>query len=261
MDNKEFAPKELMEYIKLAQVKSTNEELSNFYNICLEKLDKYIKTGQIDACKKVEYLAKNVEKEFKLLEHGINTYIYFNDIKEYINNVKDKQISIIELENYEREIPDEIANTVIMCKENNLFDKYIVIFTDYNKEMSKKVSKKDREKDPILLGMFYDDKSETACPRFYYLGDWEDEYCDLTLEKFLTTVGQDKEYTINRPAKTLNELTEDLSKLVKSKNSNFTTNIDIGTTKIKVSPEEWKQSESKSKNIFKRIKSIFKKGE
>ena len=96
--------------------------------------------------KKVEYLAKNVEKEFKLLEHGINTYIYFNDIKDYISNVKDKQISIIELENYEREIPDEIADTVIMCKENNLFDKYIVIFTDYNKEMSKKVEKKIEKK-------------------------------------------------------------------------------------------------------------------
>lgn len=28
--------------------------------------------------------------------------------------------------------------------------------------------------------------------KLYYIGDWEDEYCDLTLDKFLDTISKEK---------------------------------------------------------------------
>lgn len=257
----QITPKELMEQIKSMKTKITNDDLQSFYNVCLEKLDKYIITGQIDACKKIKFLIDNVSREYKLIENGIDTFVYFNDIKDYINQVKDKQISIIELSRYEREIPDEIIDVISMCRENNLFDEYIILFTDYQKEMSKKTAKQDREKDPILFGMMYNEETNTACPRFYYLGDWEDEYCDLTLEKMLSKIGEDKAHNISKPVKTIEELNEKLNKLTTPKGT-FISNqtIQLSQSSIKVDKELYIE-DSKIKNIFKKVKSIFKKGE
>lgn len=260
-ENKQITPLELMKMIKSSKEKTTEESLINFYNVCLKKLEKYITTGQIDAAKKVKFLIDNVEKEKKLLELGINTFVYFKDISDYVENVKDKQLSIIELSRYEREVPDEIADVVAMCKENDLFDEYMVLFTDYHKEMSKKTRKQDREKDPILFGIFLNKDEDTACPRFYYLGDWEDEHCDLTLERMLAKIGDDKAHKVEAPAKTLEELTEKLNSLTKNNgttiyrfvSSTNLTNIDS------VKNEEYIRSVKNKKSLFNKVKSIFKK--
>ena len=260
-ENKQITPLELMKMIKSSKEKTTEESLINFYNVCLKKLEKYITTGQIDAAKKVKFLIDNVEKEKKLLELGINTFVYFKDISDYVENVKDKQLSIIELSRYEREVPDEIADVVAMCKENNLFDEYMVLFTDYHKEMSKKTRKQDREKDPILFGIFLNKDEDTACPRFYYLGDWEDEHCDLTLERMLAKIGDDKAHKVEAPAKTLEELTEKLNSLTKNNgttiyrfvSSTNLTNIDS------VKNEEYIRSVKNKNSFFNKVKSIFKK--
>lgn len=255
-------PKELMEQIKSMKHKITNDDLSRFYDVCLEKLDKYIITGQIDACNKIKFLIDNVNREYKLIEHGIDTFVYFNDIRDYIDKVKDKQISIIELSRYEREIPDDIIDVVALCREHNLFDEYIVLFTDYQKEMSKKTAKQDREKDPILFGMMYDDKTSSACPRFYYLGDWEDNYCDLTLEKMLAKIGEDKEHKIEKPLKSIDELNERLNTLTNKNRNGFikTSVVQLSQRQLNVGTELYTKS-SKPRNVFKKIKSIFKKGE
>lgn len=260
-ENKQITPLELMKMIKSSKEKTTEESLINFYNVCLKKLEKYITTGQIDAAKKVKFLIDNVEKEKKLLELGINTFVYFKDISDYVENVKDKQLSIIELSRYEREVPDEIADVVAMCKQNNLFDEYMVLFTDYHKEMSKKTRKQDREKDPILFGIFLNKDEDTACPRFYYLGDWEDEHCDLTLERMLAKIGDDKAHKVEAPAKTLEELTEKLNSLTKNNgttiyrfvSSTNLTNIDS------VKNEEYIKSVKNKNSFFDKVKSIFKK--
>lgn len=261
-EKKQITPLELMKMIKSSKEKTTEESLINFYNVCLKKLEKYIATGQVDAAKKVKFLIDNVEKEKKLLELGINTFVYFKDISDYIENVKDKQLSIIELSRYEREVPDEIADVVAMCKQNDLFDEYMVLFTDYNKEMSKKTRKQDREKDPILFGIFLNKDKDTACPRFYYLGDWEDEHCDLTLERMLAKIGDDKAHKVEAPAKTLEELTEKLNSLTSNKGMSvfhFTSTSNLSRVED-ISSELFVQDNKKKKNsFFSKVKSIFKK--
>lgn len=261
MTEKELTPLELMKMIKNSKEKTTSETLDNFYNICLKKLDKYITTGQVDACKKIKFLIDNVEREKKLLDFGIDTFIYFKDIADYIETVKNKQLSIIELSRYEREIPDEIANVVAICKENKLFDEYMVLFTDYNKEMSKKTKKEDREKDPILFGIFLDDRKATACPRFYYLGDWEDEYCNLTLERMLAKIGDEKRHSVDKPVRTLEELTEKLNNLTKSNGStifHFKTTTNLSNIES-ISSEKFTQNTKPKESFFGKVKSIFKK--
>lgn len=57
---------------------------------------------------------------------GVDTFIYRDDIEEYIDNVAKDVVKIIELENYEREIPDEIVSVVEAVKGK--FDKLYVLF-------------------------------------------------------------------------------------------------------------------------------------
>ena len=44
-----------------------------------------------------------------------------------------------------------------------------------------------KRKDPILFGVI------AGSNKLYYIADWVDEYCDLTLEKFIDTIGVKKE--------------------------------------------------------------------
>ena len=80
-----------------------------------------------------------------------------------------------------REIPDEIVDTVAKVKD--IFDELYVVFTDYTGKEERKVAKERRDKDPILFGVFKN--NVVVSDRFYFLGDWVDEYCDLTLDKFI----------------------------------------------------------------------------
>ena len=156
-----------------------------------------------------------IEKEREIVKMGINTFIYRDDIEEYIDNVAKDTVKIIELENYEREIPDEIVNLIAEVKDK--FDQLYVVFTDYTGKVERQIEKERREKDPILFGTFQNQADRTVIDRFYYLGDWEDEYCDLTLDKMVNETEKAGKRniikTISTP-KDIEELKEQLNSLV-----------------------------------------------
>ena len=179
----ELTPQEYFEQVKERKHHITDEELVKVYDNCLELLNKYKITGQRKGIRKLLFHLECVEKEREIVKMGIDTFIYRDDIEEYIDTVAKDTVKIIELENYEREIPDEIVNLIAKVKDK--FDQLYVVFTDYTGKIARRVEKERRSKDPILFGTFQNLQSRTVIDRFYYLGDWEDEYCDLTLDKMV----------------------------------------------------------------------------
>lgn len=221
MEEIKLTPKEYFEYIKGKKNLVTNEDLKKIYDNSLKLLEKYIITGQIKAALKLKFHLETIEKEKQIVDLGINTFVYKDDIEEYIDNVEGDVVKIIELENYEREVPDEIVAKISSVK--NLFSNFYVVFTDYSGKIEKKIAKERREKDPILFGTFEDKKSSTIVERFYFIGDWIDEYCDLTLERMvaeMNIVGKNIAHNISTP-KTFEELKEQLAKLEKTEDSNL----------------------------------------
>ena len=197
----ELDPQEYFDYLKSKVKEISNSELDEFYNGCLALVEKYKTTGQIKVLNKIKFLVDCVEKEKKLVEMGITKYVYRDDIEDYIDNISKDAVKIIEIENYPRDIPDEIVKVV--AKTKDIFDRLYVVFTDYTGKVEKQVEAERRRKDPILFGTFqravsFRDGSQIN-DRFYYLGDWEDEYCDLTLDKFLREAGRDKLNTVEIP--------------------------------------------------------------
>jgi len=241
-EQKELNPSEYFEIVKARKQTITDEDLSKIYDNCLELLNKYKITGQTAGMRKLLFHLESVESEREIVKMGITTFIYRDDIEEYIDNIAKDTVKIIELEKYEREIPDEIVAIIEQVKDK--FDQLYVLFTDYTGKVERQVEKERRQKDPILFGTFQNEKTKTVIDRFYFLGNWEDEYCDLTLDKMVNEVETSKKRnivrTINTP-KDIEELKEQLDKLVPS----------MDTFRIDT---------RKKKNVFKRIKSYLSGG-
>ena len=178
-----LSPSEYFDTIKGLKNNITDEALVKVYDNCLEILNKYKATGQWKGAKKLIFHLETIEKEREIVKLGIDTFVYKDDIEAYISNVASDVVKIIDLESYEREIPDEIVEVIQKVKDK--FDQLYVVFTDYTGEHERKVEKERRDKDPILFGAFKDKGNSVIIDRFYYLGDWVDEYGDLTLDKMV----------------------------------------------------------------------------
>lgn len=165
---------------------NTKESLELYYNNALALGAKYKASNQIASLRKLAYLISTIEKEKELLKLGIDQYIYRDDIQFYINHsTKRSPVCLQELVNYEREIPDEIVKKIESCK--HLFGSSIyVLFTDYTGKVSEKAEAIKRATDPIVFGTFEDRANNVASDKCYVIGDWEDEFCDLTLSKLIS---------------------------------------------------------------------------
>lgn len=213
----ELSPSEYFEQVKEKKNHITDEDLRKVYDNCLELLNKYNVTGQKKGMRKLMFHLECIEKEREIVRMGIDTFVYRDDIEEYIDNVAKNTVKIIELENYEREIPDEIVDVISKVKDK--FDQIYVVFTDYTGKVEKQVQKERRERDPILFGTFQNQTNRTVIDRFYYLGDWEDEHCDLTLDKMVNETEKLGKRKIVRTISTptdLEELKSQLSALTES---------------------------------------------
>lgn len=218
--SKTITPAEYFARLKELKYENTNEALDEFYDASLALLKKYKLFGQKKMIEKLMFIVECVPKEKQLLDLGVNTFIYRDDIEEYINTIEGKAVKIIEMKNYPRDIPEEFSDIIVKTKD--IFDDFYILFTDYNGREERRVQKERREKDPILLGVFK--KNSVMNDRFYYLGDWVDEYCDLTLEKLIKEAGEEIIRNIKVP-ENKNQLIEECNKLIKGNNDTWITTL------------------------------------
>lgn len=215
----EMTPQEYFDAVKERKQSITDEQLKSIYDNCLELLNKYVITGQKRGIEKLMFHLSCIEKEMEIVKMGITTFVYRDDIEFYISNVASDVVKIIDIESYEREIPDEIVKIISQVKDK--FDQLYIVFTDYTGKVERQVSKERRQKDPILFGTFQNDNTRSVIDRFYYLGDWIDEYCDLTLDKMVNETQNVRKRNITHTIKTpkdIEELKEQLSMLKSTPN-------------------------------------------
>ncbi len=190
---------QIFQELKATRTKVTPEDLEEYKNN-LELLSaEFIQTGQYKSLEKMAFLIECIEKEKKAIEVGVDEYIFRDDIDEFLSqrNVQESSIKLISLKDYPRQIPPEIQEKIKKTKK--VFNQMYVLFTDYTSTVTKNYQREERiqtrDRDPILFGVFEDAKvdpkhhfveSRMLNDRFYVIGDWVDEYCDLTLDKFVS---------------------------------------------------------------------------
>lgn len=195
----EISPSEYFEYVKGLKQELDQQEYSAIIDRAIEMIKKTEITGQTEMAKRITHQLELALKELNCAKKGFDIFVNRKDIEKYINSVDKKCIKIIELSRYTRDIPDEVMDKLILAKE--IFDEIYVIFTDYTMKESKKVAKERRDKDPILFGAFLDPDGKLSNKiyvedRLFFIADWVEEMCDLTLEEIVRNTDDVKTYKI-----------------------------------------------------------------
>lgn len=121
-------------------------------------------------------------KESEIIACGFDRYLS----KKYIDKMwmvkefKDNNIKQCTLKEFPRVIPAKQRKDMELALKKNLFDEIKIIYLDYTREELKTNERKIRDKDPIAFGIINE-----IPDRYYYICDWVDEYCDLTLNKLV----------------------------------------------------------------------------
>ncbi|MFW5962639.1 MAG: hypothetical protein ACOCQR_03385 [bacterium] len=147
--------------------KSMQRRIDKIQKLAEEAID----NGQEALSEKfLERLSKEV-RESEMYAKGFKVFIenkYISEFKGKVNGVE-----LTKLKNYTGIIPKDVMKK--KKKAENLFDEFYVMHTDKEKEELTEEEKKD----PILFGQIKESD------RYYFIDDWEDEYCDLTLDDII----------------------------------------------------------------------------
>ena len=223
----ELDPQDYFNLIKSKKQETSDKFLTDFQKIVETEMSKAMATKQEFLIRRLAYAYSVISKERELLDLGINVYVMKDDIEEFIKNVSDKVVKVIELEKYPRSIPDEVVEKIQLLREKDIFDRFYVVFTDYTGEVEKQVEVEKRRKDPIIFGAF-EQKLEGVwdiLDRFYYIADWEDEYCDLTLAKMVDAMSKKKKDIIHETSikqASIEEVRQYVNSLQEAENNRFT---------------------------------------
>jgi hypothetical protein len=81
-----------------------------------------------------------------------------------------------------------------------VFDNYAVLYFSPKGKKEEEILTKEEKKraaDPILFGVINNSN------KLYYIADWVDEYCDLTLDKLLDKIDEKSFEVTNKSVKTI----------------------------------------------------------
>lgn len=168
-------------------VKNTSEELivvknrTDGYVKALEKLNSLGQTALSESMK-VEIEIYKAEAQLDAI--NMKKYITEESIIQLIKK-SDKSLKLDWIKNFIRMIPDDVAEKKIKADERHIFDNYVVLHYDPNNN-GKALTSEEKEKmlDPILFGLLIGSR------KLYFVGDWVDEYCDLTLDEVIKHLGE-----------------------------------------------------------------------
>jgi hypothetical protein len=100
----------------------------------------------------------------------------------------EKGIKLEYIKNFTRPIPQNVVDKINHINNLEVFDNYVVLYYDPDGKIYQETAREEaKRKDPIIFGLI------AGSEKLYYIADWVDEYCDLTLEKFIDAIGVNKE--------------------------------------------------------------------
>ena len=160
--------------------------------------------GQVGLVEKLKNVLDVARGEAHLIAMGLKKYVTEKQVVEFYEKVgEDKNLKLTWIKNFGRMIPDEVVEAKKQADERNIFDNYVILH--YDPENNGEVLTKEeveKKKDPILFGVIQNSR------KLYYIADWKDEYCDLTLEEMFNTLGEKVLKINNKSVKTFIDKTK-----------------------------------------------------
>lgn len=194
------------EKIKKSCTKLTKEDIDKAKSTAQTLADWFRVTGQTDALTKINFMTRVLEAEALFVERGGQYAINRKDLVWAAREIDEegaKNLLLSTLAKFQRVIPGPVIAEMLKYTDDHAMR---------NEEEEKR---REIEKDPILFGVIYPHSEEEkaligdAYERLYFIDDWIDEYCDLTLESLTRDYGVQK-----LPVKAMNNFVDQVNKLL-----------------------------------------------
>ena len=186
------SPLEMFAFVRnsMAEAGKYTERMKSFE----KTLNDAKETGQIAL---VETLTKSLEvvkSESILFAVGFAKFLTEQQTIDFAVKCQ-KGLRLDYITNFTRPIPPDVRAKKIEADTLKIFDNYVILHYDPKTTAFKLTEEQERiKKDPILFGVIQ------GVRKLYFIGDWKDEVCDLTLEEVAKVLG------------TIDELTTDITK-------------------------------------------------
>jgi len=169
-----------------ANIKATSKNSLNGY---VNRIEKYLVAIHNAKMIGQEALAEKLSREMVankyesfLAAEGYYHVVTEEQVVEFVKK-SERGISLDYMKNFIRPIPDEVVEKIAEADKLEVFDNYVIMHYDPKGKARQDTAKEEAKKrDPIVFGVI------AGSTKLYYITDWIDEYCDLTLEKFVDTL-------------------------------------------------------------------------
>lgn len=174
-----------------ANIKATSKESFNGY---VNRVEKYLTAIHNAKIIGQDALAEKLSREMLANKYesflAAEGYYYVVTEQQVVDFVKksERGISLDYMKNFIRPIPDNVVAKIAEADKLEVFDNYVIMHYDPKGKARQDTAKEEAKKrDPIVFGVI------AGSTKLYYITDWIDEYCDLTLEKFVDTLKIEKD--------------------------------------------------------------------
>jgi hypothetical protein len=147
----------------------------------LSAIENAKKLGQIALVEKLQKEIDLVKCESLLFGIGNVKTITEEQVIHFYKKSK-KGLRLDWIKNFTRIIPNKIVKQKIKIDNLKVFDNYVILHFDPNED-SYELTQKEKE-DPIIFGVIHGSR------KLYYIADWKDKYCDLTLDTLIDEFGK-----------------------------------------------------------------------
>jgi len=160
------------------------EEMANYYQNALQQAKE---SGQEALVDKIEDLIDVYKYETLLYSMRLTKFVTEGQIYDFYMKKAggNRALKLTWIKNFTRVIPSDVLEIKRKVDEKKIFDNYVILHYDIA-GTSEELTKKEKEirKDPILFGVL------AKSNKLYYIADWKDEVCDLTLETMFEELGE-----------------------------------------------------------------------
>jgi hypothetical protein len=162
-------------------IAASNEIADHYEKVLLKAKD----MNQRALITKLTDLLEVVRAETVLIGTDLNKFVTEKNVIDFYNKIgEDKHLKLSWMKNFVRVIPDDVYELKQHADTFMVFDNYVVLHYDpLNNGDELTTEEKEKAKDPILFGVIKNSH------KLYYIADWVDEYCDLTLEEMFKELG------------------------------------------------------------------------
>lgn len=153
-----------------------------------ELVDRATAAGQTSLIKQLEMEREIRKFESALFAKGMKRYISETQMLKFVQGCE-RGLCLDWIQHFTRVIPKDVVDAKVKCDEAGLFDNYVVLHFDPDEKATTQADRDAaaaKRKDPILFGVMRGSR------KLYFVGDWKDEMCDLTLQQVVDKLGADE---------------------------------------------------------------------